>query len=219
MNTEVSRQLETYFQNVPSARAALDNLCSDGCDESTVLEFVGFLRVFKEGESLTTSAKCRMSKPPNKRKAAVEPNLVARRLAKDAAMVSQLHQNGVQFFVDLAATEADLARLKKMSPSATFNEKPKTLSDRGSVNLLNLSQQMASVALLLQEASSYRLTGVSDLVQKNFLAYVKQTTGRAHYDDISNLFPGGADGEGHFSPDALKQWAHEHKELPCTTPC
>lgn len=233
MNMKVARALENYFHHVPSARAALDNLCADGCDETTILEFVGFLRFFKEGESRTTSAKYRIGKPSNKRKPTdVEPNLVARRLAKDAAMLSQLHQSGAQFFIDLAAAESDLKELRHLSKLKKANKLEQSGGyfyrggnanrprDRrqGSVNLLNLSEQMASLALLLQEAASYRLAGISDLVQKNLLNYVREKTGRAHYDDLANLFPDGAQGEGHFSPDALKQWAHEHQELPCTTP-
>ncbi len=232
MDEEEARARENYFHHVPSARAALDNLCKDGCDESTVLGFVGWLRRFKQGES-ATSAKYRISKPSNKRKAAdVELNLAARRLAKDAAMLSQLHQSGAQFFIDLAAAEADLKELRHLSKLKKANKLEQSgryfyrhgnanrARDRrrGSVNLLSLSKQMASLALLLQEAASYRLSGISDLIQKNLLHYVREKTGRAHYDDLANLFPHGAKGEGPFSPDALKVWWYEHSELPCTTP-
>ena len=257
MNKQPSPELRNYFEHVPSARAALDRLCEDNCAEETLLELVGWLWLFKP-ESQITRAKCRTSKQTDSKKGpsrGVDP--LARKLKKTAASLEQFVDGGGQFFVDVAASERELKKIRHLQklknarklahtgalprmrmfngklietggtffrPSATLQEHRQKIRQQRSASpdssLRYLAEQLKVKAELLEAARQLppitgidNFDGIAILVKRDLLAYVKQQTGSERYQDIVDLFPSRKDGGGPFTYSALKQWAHENKEL------
>lgn len=216
-------KIENHFRLDPAARAAVDTLVREGCDEQQLLHFVVLLWQFK----WTPATKAPDWKPtPALRRKKSKTPATLRGLGKHAAFLAASQKSGMQLFVDIAEGEADLKRLRELKASGNllqsgslsfrpgYRSKRKVhVPDARRLNLSDMAEQLAAAVPILERAASIRFNGVGDLIQKQLLTYIENQTGRAHYAELADLFPQAKKGEGPFSQTALRQWRYDKRDL------